>query len=98
MECSLPVPFVHGISQARILEQLPFPTPGDLPDPGIKSVSLVPSALADRFFTTVPPGFWPSYVILILVFLHFLLNLNIQLFQTTHYIPKLIILDGDKIE
>ena len=29
---------VHGISQARILEwvELPFPSPGDLPDPGIK--------------------------------------------------------------
>ena len=26
---------VHGISQARILEWLPFPSPGDLPDPGI---------------------------------------------------------------
>ena len=28
---------------------LPFPTPGDLPDPGIKPV-------AGRSFTTVPPG------------------------------------------
>ena len=32
---------------------LPFPTPGDLPVPGIKLVSLV---LAGRFFTTVPLG------------------------------------------
>ena len=32
---------------------LPFPSPGDFPDPGIKSVSC---ALADRFFTTEPPG------------------------------------------
>ena len=32
---------------------LPFPTPGDLSDPGIKSVS---HALAGRFFTTAPPG------------------------------------------
>ena len=29
-------PSVHGISQTRILEWLPFPSPGDLPDPGIK--------------------------------------------------------------
>jgi len=35
---------------------LPFPSPGDLPDPRIEPVSLVPSALAGRFFTTVPIG------------------------------------------
>ena len=32
---------------------LPFPSPGDLPDPGIKLLSL---ALAGRRFTTVPFG------------------------------------------
>ena len=32
---------------------LPFPTPGDLPDPGIKLSS---PALAGRFFITAPPG------------------------------------------
>ena len=31
---------------------LPFPSPGDLPDPGIKSESLISLALAGRFFTT----------------------------------------------
>ena len=31
-----------------------FPTPGNLPDPGIKAASLV--SPAGRFFTTVPPG------------------------------------------
>ena len=31
---------------------LPFPSPGDLPDPGIKPESLVPPALAGGFFTT----------------------------------------------
>ena len=31
---------------------LPFPSPGDLPDPGIKPES---TALAGRFFTTEPP-------------------------------------------
>ena len=35
---------------------LPFPTLGDLPDPGIEPRSLVSPALAGRFFTTVPPG------------------------------------------
>ena len=38
---------------------LPFPTPRDLPDPGIEPISPVSSALAGRFFfffTIVPPG------------------------------------------
>ena len=34
MDCNLPGSFVHGISQARILEWLPFPSPGNLLDPG----------------------------------------------------------------
>ena len=33
--------------------RLPFPTPGDLPNPGIKTAS---PALAGGFFTTEPPG------------------------------------------
>ena len=32
---------------------LPFPSPGNLPNPGIKPTS---PALAGRFFTTEPPG------------------------------------------
>ena len=32
---------------------LPFPPPGDLPNPGVEPVS---PALADAFFTTEPPG------------------------------------------
>ena len=35
---------------------LPFPPPGDLPDPGIEPTSPADSALASRFFTTEPPG------------------------------------------
>ena len=40
---------------------LPFPIPGDLPDPGIKPVSPAASALAGMFLTTALPGkptFW----------------------------------------
>ena len=33
---------------------LPFPSPGDLLEPGIKPTSLASPALAGRFFTTVP--------------------------------------------
>ena len=35
---------------------LPFPSPGNLPDPGIEPVS---PALAGGFFTTEPPGTVP---------------------------------------
>ena len=36
---------VHGILQARLLEWVPFPSPGDLPNPGIKPRS--PTLRAD---------------------------------------------------
>ena len=35
---------------------LPFPTPGDLHDQGIKPKSRASPSLAGRFFTTAPPG------------------------------------------
>ena len=39
MDCSPLGSSVHGISQARILDWVPFPSPGDLPDPEIKLTS-----------------------------------------------------------
>ena len=39
---------------------LPFPTPGDLTDPGIKLRSSVSPAVAGRFFITAPTGKPPS--------------------------------------
>ena len=33
-----------------------FPRPGDLPDLGVETASLLPPALASRFFTSAPPG------------------------------------------
>ena len=53
INCGPPGSSVHGIFQARILEQVAFPPPGDLPDPGIKPTS---PALAGGFFTIGPPG------------------------------------------
>ena len=38
-DCSPPGSSVHGILRARILEWVAFPSPGDLPDPGIKPTS-----------------------------------------------------------
>ena len=47
---------VCGIIQARILEGLPFPPAGDLPDPGITRLSPVAPSLAGGFFASEPPG------------------------------------------
>ena len=52
---------LHGLCQAPLFMEfsrqkywagLPFPTPGDLPDPGIRSES---PTVAGRFFTTAGP-------------------------------------------
>ena len=45
-------PLALEILQARYWSGSPCPPPGDLPDPGIKSVSLTSPALAGGFFTT----------------------------------------------
>ena len=47
-----PWPIVHGILQAKILEWVAFPSPGDLPNPEIEPRSLLSPALAGGFFTT----------------------------------------------
>ena len=45
MDCNPPGSPVHAILQARILEYWPFPSPGDLLNPGIKPGS--PALQAD---------------------------------------------------
>ena len=46
-------PLSMGFDQREYWSGLPFPSPGDLPKPGIERVS---PALANEFFTTEPPG------------------------------------------
>ena len=41
-----------GFCRQRFWSRLPCLPPGDLPDPGIESASLMSPALADGFFTT----------------------------------------------
>ena len=48
--CSLQAPLSVAFPRQESWNQLPFPSPGDLPDPGTKCV------LTSRFFTTEPPG------------------------------------------
>ena len=45
-------PLSLGFSRQEYWSRLPFSSPGDLPDPGIKPTS---PALAGGFFTTEPP-------------------------------------------
>ena len=53
VDCSLPGFSIHGILQARIWSGLPFPSPGDLPNPEIEPGS--PTLEADAL-TSEPPG------------------------------------------
>ena len=45
-------PLSMRLSTQEYWSGLPFPPPGDLPNPGIKLVSLTSPALAGRFYTT----------------------------------------------
>ena len=44
-----------GFSRQEYWSGLPFPLPGDLPDPGTELASLASPALAAGFFTTLLP-------------------------------------------
>ena len=54
MDCNPPGFPVLEFSRQEYWSGLPFPTPGDPPDPGIEPSS--PAWPSFRFFTTVPPG------------------------------------------
>ena len=49
-------PLSMEYSRQEYWSGLPFSTPGDLPNRGIEPKLLKSPALADRFFTTGPPG------------------------------------------
>ena len=48
-------PLSMGFSRQEYYSGLTFPSPGDLPDPGIKPEPPASTALAGRFFTSEPP-------------------------------------------
>ena len=48
-------PLSMGFSRQECWNGLPFPSPGDLPDPGIEPASPMSPAFAAEFFTLVPP-------------------------------------------
>ena len=49
-DCAFQAPLSMEFSSQEYLGGLPFPPPGDLPDPGIKPTSPESPALAGRFF------------------------------------------------
>ena len=51
-QAPLPMEFSRQAYWSRVL----FPTPGNLPDPGIEPASPVFPKLVGSFFTVVPPG------------------------------------------
>ena len=52
MDCSSPAPLSMEFSRLEYWSRLPFPPPGDLPNPGIEPASLMSPALAGGLFTT----------------------------------------------
>ena len=58
-------PLSMGFSRQEYWSGLSCPPPGDLPQPGIKPVSLMSPALADGFFNT--SAVWETLIILVLV-------------------------------
>ena len=74
-DCSPPGSSVHGISQTRILEWIAIPSPGVLPDPGIKpkspalqadSLPLAPRTWVDPWVGKIPwrRAWQPTLVVL----------------------------------
>ena len=83
------VPLSMGFSRQEYWSRLPFSTPGDLPDPGIKPTSPMYPALAGIFFPTVPPGKpWPQIVSQDLIQMHRVRNIVMSNFiesSQNHY-------------
>ena len=53
-------PLSTGFSKQKYFSRLPFPPPGDLPNPGIEPTPLKSPALAGRLFTTSATSEAPS--------------------------------------
>ena len=75
---------------------MPFPTPGHLPDSGIKAVSVFP-ALAGRLYTTAPPGKMVYVIILQNDYnelLQFQVERSLVRFTPRYFIPFAVTVNG----
>ena len=59
MDIAHQAPLSMVFSRQEYWSGLPFPSPGNLSDPGIEPVSLLAPTLAGRFFTASTTG-WPE--------------------------------------
>ena len=68
------VPLSMGFFKQEYWSGLPFSSPGDLPNPGIETASLMSSAFAGKFFTTSIT--WETQVAKFLPLLKILINVS----------------------
>ena len=90
MDYSLWAPLSLGFSQQEHWSALPFPSPGDLANPGIEHMSLMSPTLAGKFFTTKPSGKINCllYNLLIIVCMNVSLYISICIFTLDQKCPK----------
>ena len=81
-------PLSIGLFRQEYWNWLPFPTPGDLPDPGIKPVFLASPALADGLYP-VPPGKPHIFYIQIYIFFSGYFLYIMYITESLCYIPDI---------
>ena len=67
-----------GFSRQEYWSGMPFPLPGDLPDPGIEPMSLISPALASGFFTTTATWEAPHYIVCVLYYVLEMVSIKTQ--------------------
>ena len=88
MDCNPQGSAIHGIPRQEYWSWLPFPSPRDLPNPGIKPRS---PALIGGFLTTEPPG-KPMYMcvcVYIYVYIYIIYHILIQFNNTMIWLCSL---------
>ena len=79
-------PLSMEFSRQEYWSWLPFPSPADLPHPGIEPASPMTPALAGVFFTTEPPGKLNIYTLLLFIY-----NQQGLLYSTRNYTQYFVI-------
>ena len=68
IDCSHQVPLSMAFSRQEYWSELPFPSPGDFPNPGIEPMSFASLALAGGFFTTAPKSKQEMVIVVMSIF------------------------------
>ena len=92
MDCSPPSSAVHQIPRQEWWSGLLSPSPEDLPNSGIKPVSLMSSALAGGFFTVSTT--WEAYILIIsqFYFISFFKDVDHFLLVSMEFVTVLLLL------